>query len=69
MAITISPFELPVSALIGGVNSSLVLDIPVMVGVMAILTLPTLVKEKLSRWQGITLLCIYALFLALQFVL
>jgi cation:H+ antiporter len=68
-AVTINPFEVPVSGLIGGVNSSLVLDIPVMLGVMLILTVPTLIKQKLYRWQGITLLGVYAAFCTLQFVL
>ena len=68
-AITISPFEIPVSGMIAGINSSLMLDIPVMLLVMAIMTLPTLAREKLSRWQGILLLCIYAAFCVLQFTL
>lgn len=69
VAITLNPFELPVSGLIGGINSSLVLDIPVMLVVMAILTVPTLIKEKLSRWQGISMLAIYAAFCVLQFAI
>ncbi len=68
-AITLNPFDVPVSGLIGGINSSLVLDIPVMLTVMLLLTVPTLIKEKLSRWQGILLLGIYAGFCVLQFVL
>ncbi len=68
-AVTISPFELPVSGLIGGVNSSLVLDLPIMLLVMLILTVPTIIKEKLSRWQGIVLLLIYAAFCTLQFTI
>jgi len=68
-AITINPFDLPVSGLIGGINSSLVLDIPVMLSVMALLTIPTLIKQKLSRWQGIVLLGIYAAFCVLQFAI
>ena len=39
-AIAINPFDLPVSGLIGGINSSLVIDIPVMFLVMAVLTVP-----------------------------
>lgn len=69
VAITINPFELPVSGLINGINSSLIIDIPVMLAVMLILTVPTLIKEKLSRWQGISLLGIYAAFCVLQFVI
>lgn len=69
VAVTISPFELPVSGLLGGVNSSLVLDLPVMLLVMLILTVPTMIKEKLSRWQGVLLLLIYAAFCTLQFII
>ena len=69
VAITINPFELPVSGLINGINSSLIIDIPVMLAVMLILTVPTLIKEKLSRWQGISLLSIYVAFCILQFVI
>ena len=68
-AVTISPFKLPVSGLIGGVNSSLILDIPVMMLVMLILTVPALIRQKLSRWQGILLLTIYAVFFILQFLI
>ncbi len=68
-AITICPFEVPVSSLIGGINASLVLDIPVMFLVMGIMTIPTLFKQKLSRWQGIALLCIYTAFCVLQFTI
>lgn len=69
VAITLNPFEVPVSGLINGINASLILDIPIMFVVMTILTIPTLIKEKLSRWQGILLLCIYATFCVLQFII
>lgn len=68
-AVAINPFDLPVSGLIGGINSSLVIDIPVMLCVMGILTIPTLIKQKLSRWQGILLLAIYAAFCVIQFTI
>lgn len=68
-AVTISPFALPESGLIGGINSSLVLDIPVMLAVMLILTVPTLISQKLHRWQGVLLLGIYAAFCTLQFII
>ncbi len=69
VAMTILPFDVPASTMIGGMASSLVIDIPVMFAVMAILVVPTLLKGKLSRWQGIALLAIYAGFCTLQFVL
>ena len=68
-AVTISPFSLPSAMTVGGINSSLVIDIPVAVGVMLILTVPTMIRGKLSRVQGIALLAIYAAFTASQFVL
>lgn len=68
-AITLNPFDVPVAGTIRGINSSLVLDIPVMLVVMLVLTVPTLIKQKLSRWQGILLLGIYAAFCALQFII
>lgn len=67
MAVTIAPFDVPVGKLLLGRNASLVLDIPLMLLVMLLLTVPALAKKRLSRWQGITLLCIYAAFCAFQF--
>lgn len=68
-AVTISPFALPASATINGINASLIIDIPIMLLVMLILTIPTLIKQKLSRWQGIVMLFIYAGFCAIQFMI
>ena len=65
----LSPFSLPVSKTIAGMNASLVLDIPVMLAVMTILIVPTLIRGKLSRIQGISLLAIYAAFCVVQFAL
>jgi len=49
-------------------NSSLVIDIPLMMIVMLIMTVPALIRQKLSRVQGILLLLIYAAFVVYQFV-
>ncbi|MBR0136012.1 MAG: calcium/sodium antiporter [Clostridia bacterium] len=68
MAITIKPFDVPAEKLIGGMNASLVVDIPVMFAVMGILTLPAIFTGKLKRWQGILLLAMYAGFVVFQFV-
>ena len=69
MAITISPFAIPAEkTILGGINSSLVIDIPLVLAVMSILCLPALIKGRLRRWQGILLLCIYAAFTVYQFV-
>lgn len=68
MAMTLNPFSIPTEKTLFGMNSSLLVDIPVMLGVMALLCIPALKKERLYRWQGITLLCIYAAFTIYQFV-
>lgn len=67
-AISLSPFSIPAERTIAGINSSFVVDLPVVVLVMAILCLPTFISKKLSRWQGVLLLCIYAAFTVYQFL-
>ena len=69
VSVTLAPFEVPVGNTICGINSSLVLDIPLMLLVMVLLTVPALTTKKLHRWQGLALLTIYAAFCAVQFVL
>ena len=69
IATSISPFSVPAESTIGGYPASLVMDLPVMMGVMLLLTVPTLIRQKLSRVQGIALLCVYAAFCTLQFVM
>ena len=68
VAMTISPFKVPETSMLFGNNASLVLDIPVMLAVMAIMTIPTLIRGKLARWQGFTLLAIYFAYIATQFI-
>ena len=65
----LSPFPVPESSTIAGMNASLVMEIPVMLAVMLLLTMPALIRGKLSRAQGIVLLCIYAAFCTVQFVM
>ena len=69
MAVTLNPFALPDGKTVAGINSSLVIDVPVMLGVMLILTVPALIRGKMARWQGILLLTVYAAFCVLQFAL
>ena len=69
VASVLRPFSIPQENTIGGINASLVLDIPLMLFVMAFLTIPALLRKKLSRGQGIVLLCIYAGFCILQFTM
>ena len=67
---TIRPFSIYElgSKTISGIPVSLIVDIPVMLFVMAFMTLPALKRGKLTRAQGILLLCVYAAFCVFQFV-
>lgn len=65
----LSPFPVPNSSQVFGINSSLAIDIPVMFAVMSLMVIPALIRGKLSRVQGILLLLIYAAFCVFQFVL
>ena len=67
LSTTLSPFQVPQEKTIAGYNASLVVDIPLMMLVMLLLTMPALAKGRLSRWQGIVLLVLYAGFCAFQF--
>ena len=71
VAVSLAPFPVPAenTLLNTGLNLSLVLDIPVMLGVMLLMILPALMKKKLGRWQGIALLGIYIAFCVCQFTL
>ena len=70
MATTIRPFSIYElgSKTIGNIPVSLIVDIPVMLFVMAFMTLPALKRGRLTRTQGIVLLCVYAAFCVFQFV-
>lgn len=65
-AVTISPFAIPEGSKLFGYNTSQIMEIPVMIAVMALMTLPALFKGKLRRWQGIALLGIYVAFVTVQ---
>jgi cation:H+ antiporter len=69
VSVTLAPFQVPQSAVFMGHNASLVLEIPVMMLVMSLLTIPTLIRGKLTRSQGILLLAIYAVFCIIQFTM
>ena len=71
VAVSLAPFDVPCENFLldTGLNLSLVFEIPVMLGVMLLMTVPALCKKKLSRWQGILLLGIYAAFCVCQFIL
>lgn len=69
VSMTIQPFHIPVEKTIAGMNASLVVDTPVMLGVMLLLTLPALIKSKLYRVQGVVLLAVYFGYIVFQFLL
>ena len=69
VSVTLAPFTIPQSNTLFGINSSLVLDLPVMLLVMLIMTVPALAKGRMNRAQGIILLAIYAAFCVIQFVM
>jgi len=69
VSVALAPFSIPQSSTIAGHNASLVMDIPVMLFVMAFLTLPALKRGKLSRFQGVALLLMYAAFCFVQFTM
>ena len=68
LACILCPFDIPANNYIVGINSSLVVDVPVMLIVMLLAIVPTIAKGKIARWQGITLMGTYAAFVVFQFV-
>ena len=68
LSVVLSPFAVPASKTVAGMNASLVVDIPLMFFVMAFMTLPAVFRGKLQRWQGVTLLGVYAAYIGFQFL-
>lgn len=68
-AVAINPFDVPAEATFLGNNASFIFDLPLVFVTMGILTVPTIIKGKLQRWQGITLLSLYVAYCVLQFVI
>lgn len=70
LSTTIAPFNVYElgGKTVGGIPTSLAVEIPVMLFVMLFMTLPALKRSKLTRLQGIVLLCVYAAFCVFQFV-
>ncbi|MCQ2437542.1 MAG: calcium/sodium antiporter [Clostridia bacterium] len=66
MSTVVRPFGIPTGAMLAGHSASLVLEIPVMLGVMLILCVPAMIRGKLARWQGILLLVTYFTFVGIQ---
>ncbi len=69
VSVSLAPFSIPQNSTIAGHNASLVMDIPVMLFAMGFLTIPALLRGKLSRFQGVVLLLIYAAFCFIQFTI
>ena len=69
VSVTLAPFSIPQNSVLFGHNATLVLELPVMFAVMLLLTVPAMVRGKLSRAQGIALLAIYAAFCVIQFTM
>ena len=69
VSVSLAPFSVPQSSVLLGQNASLVLDIPVMLAAMLLLTVPALVRGRLSRVQGILLPVLYFAFCGIQFTL
>ena len=70
LSIMIAPFNIHKlgEKTIGSIPVSMAVEIPVMLFVMLFMTLPALKGGKLTRLQGIILLCVYAVFCVFQFV-
>ena len=69
VSVALAPFGLPEGSTLAGYNASLVLDLPVAFLVMVLLVGAPLWKGRLYRWQGVTLLALYAAYCAVQFTL
>lgn len=67
IAAIVGPFSIPTAKTIGGISSSLVIEVPLVLIVMLILCVPSLIRGRTSRWQGVALLTIYAVFLIYQY--
>lgn len=68
LACTLAPFHIPVEKTIAGMNASLVVDVPLMFAVMLIMCVPSMLKGKLYRAQGISLLALYVGYVIFQFI-
>lgn len=66
LAIIIKPFAIPTEKFIYGINSTLLVDLPLALIVMIILCVPPLKNSMTKKWQGIILLIIYLFFLLYQ---
>ena len=69
LSTALCPFAVPTTKTVAGIPASLAVEIPVMFFVMGFMALPALKRGKLTRPQGILLLCVYAAFCVFQFAM
>lgn len=67
VAILIRPFDVPKDKILMGINSSIVVDIPLSFLMMLIIILPIIIKNRTYKFQGILLLLLYVLFCIFQY--
>ena len=67
VSIIIRPFSIPSEKLVFGLNSSLVVDIPIIFIAMSLVILPILIMQKTYKKQGILLILMYILFCIYQY--
>lgn len=67
-AITVCPFPLPPETTVGGASAALALDLPMLLIAMLLLCVPSLLRGRLFRLQGIALLFLYVAFCVLRLV-
>ena len=67
LAITLNPFNIPVTNTIYGYNKSFVIDLPFALMAMLIMCVPPLITGSTKKWQGLLLIILYIAFLRLQF--
>lgn len=66
IAVILSPFSIPKSKIINGINAVLIIDVPLALILMLIMCIPSLVLGKTKRWQGMLMLLMYIGFMIYQ---
>lgn len=68
IAAMLSPFSIPKSKIINGINAVLIIDVPLALILMFIMCMPSLALGKTKRWQGIVMLLLYVGFMIYQVI-
>lgn len=66
IAAMLSPFSIPKSKIINGLNAVLIIDVPLALILMLIMCIPSLTLGKTKRWQGVIMLILYIGFMLYQ---